>query len=227
MRAGPRSVKKNGIEFIKQLSNKLIMKFNQRLLEGISGAHLIDLLQSLTVMGIIYLMLLPYFAAFNSFSQDRHFSQEILSRFMAEAAGADNQTAKLGHFTDTFYEINGVALTLQKQVNEAPLTGKPYTVITCDTSGHQDSDCVQNFNPLAVWDLPEYHEQKLFHPPFWRCWIFVISKNLPRFWQPPPAPWAWPAYSSPVFWTCPSTVPITPRCRNTPSISPRTAPSKN
>ncbi len=114
------------------------MKFNHRLLEGLSGAHFIDLFQSLTFLGIIYLMLLPYFAAFNSFSQDRHFSQEILSRFMQEAAGPDTQTAKLGHFTDTFYEINGVALTLQKQVNEAQLTGKPYTVITCDTAGNPD-----------------------------------------------------------------------------------------
>ena len=189
MRAGAKVGEKEWYEFIKQLSNKLIMKFNQRLLEGISGAHLIDLLQSLTVMGISYLMLLPYFAAFNSFSQDRHFSQEILNRFLsAAAAGADKQGAKLAHFTDTFYEINGVALTLQKQVSEAQLTGKPYTVITCDTAGHPDSECVKNLKPLAVWDLPEYQEQKLFHPPILEMLDFCYRQKFSQILAATPGP---------------------------------------
>ena len=88
-RRGTKVDDKEWYDFIKQLSNKLIMKFNDRLLEGLSGAHFIDLFQSLTVLAIIYLMLLPYFAAFNSFSQDRHFSQEIFCRFMQDAAGPD------------------------------------------------------------------------------------------------------------------------------------------
>ncbi len=189
MRAGTKVSEEEWYEFIKQLSNKLIRKFNQRLLEGISGAHLIDLLQSLTVMGISYLMLLPYFAAFNSFSQDRHFSQEILNRFLsAAAAGADKQEANLAHFTDTFYEINGVALTLQKQVSEAQLTGKPYTVITCDTNGHPDSECIKNLQPLAVWDLPEYQEQKLFHPPILEMLDFCYRQKFSQILAATPGP---------------------------------------
>ena len=189
LRSGTKVGDQEWFDFIKQLSNKLIMKFNQRLVEGLSGAHFIDLFQSLTVMGIIYLMLLPYFAAFNSFSQDRHFSQEIFSRFMDEATGGqDNQAAKLGHFTDTFYEINGVALTLQKQVSEAQLTGKPYTVVTCDTAGHPDCECIQNFNPLAVWDLPEYHEQKLFHPPLLEMMDFCYQQRFTQILAATPGP---------------------------------------
>ena len=189
MRAGTKVGEEEWYEFIKQLSNKLIRKFNQRLLEGFSGANLIDLLQSLTVMGTSYLMLLPYFAAFNSFAQDRHFSQEILNRFLsAAAAGADKQGAKLAHFTDTFYEINGVALTLQKQVSEAQLTGKPYTVLTCDTNGHPDSEYIKNLKPLAVWDLPEYQEQKLFHPPILEMLDFCYRQKFSQILAATPGP---------------------------------------
>jgi len=189
MSAGTKVGEEDWYEFIKQLSNKLIRKFNQRLLENISGAHIIDLLQSLTVIGISYLMLLPYLAAFNSFSQDRHFSQEILNRFLLAAAeGTDGPGAKLAHFTDTFYEINGVALTLQKQVSEAQLTGKPYTIITCDTNGHPDSECVKNFKPLAVWDLPEYQEQKLFHPPLLEMLDFCYRQKFNQILAATPGP---------------------------------------
>ena len=188
-RGGANVGEEEWFEFIAQLANKLIQKFNQRLLEGISGAHLLDLFQSLTVIGVIYLLLLPYFAAFNSFSQDRHFSQEILSRFLSAAEAGLGQTGtKLAHFTDTFYEINGVALTLQKQVNEALLSGKPYVVITCDTGRHADSEGVKNFTPLGVWDLPEYREQKLFHPPILEMLRYCYEERFSRILAATPGP---------------------------------------
>lgn len=189
LRHGKKIEEKEWFEFITQLSNQLIQKFNQRLLEGISGAHIIDLFQSLTVIGIVYLLLLPYFAAFNSFSQDRHFSQKILSRFMSPAeAGADRPMQKLAHFTDTFYEINGVALTLQKQVNEAQLTGKPYTVVTCANGTPATNHGVKNFSPLAVWDLPEYREQKLFHPPILEMLHYCYQQRFSRILAATPGP---------------------------------------
>ncbi|MGQ9921846.1 MAG: glycosyltransferase [Desulfobacca sp.] len=176
-------------EVIAQLSNRLIARFNQQLLEGISGAHLMDIFQSLTVIGVVYLLLLPYFAAFNSFSQDRHFSQEILSHFMSGTEGEVGHAGfRLAHFTDTFYEINGVALTLQKQVHEALLSGKPYVVVTCDTGRHADSEGVKNFTPLAVWDLPEYQEQKLFHPPLLEMLRYCYEQDFSRILAATPGP---------------------------------------
>ncbi len=189
LRQGVKIGEEEWFDFITQLSNQLIRKFNQRLLEGISGAHLVDLFQSLTIIGLVYLMLLPYFAAFNSFAQDRHFSQKILCRFMTEAeADATQPATKLAHFTDTFYEINGVALTLQKQVQEAQLSGKPYTVVTCDPGHHAVQSGVKNFAPLAVWDLPEYREQKLFHPPLLEMLHYCYQERFTRLLAATPGP---------------------------------------
>ncbi|AEB08091.1 glycosyltransferase [Desulfobacca acetoxidans] len=183
------SDEKQWFAFVKELSDKILIKFNQRLDEGVRGAHFIDLFQSLTVIGIIYLLLLPYVAAFNSFAQDRHLSEEILARFMdMRISGKDQPQTKIAHFSDTYYEINGVALTLQKQANEAQLSHKPYTVITCDVTGHENSRCVQNFTPLAVWDLPEYQEQKLFHPPLLEILNYCYDQKFTRVLAATPGP---------------------------------------
>ena len=176
-------------EFITRLANQLLRKFSDRLLTGINGAHLVDVLQSLTAIGVVYLLLTPYFAAYNSFAQDRHFSQKILAHF-AGAAGveAHRPAIKLAHFTDTFYEINGVALTLRQQVQEASCSNKPYVVITCDPGNHADNKCVKNFIPLAVWDLPEYQEQKLFHPPILEILRYCYEEGVNHILAATPGP---------------------------------------
>jgi glycosyltransferase involved in cell wall biosynthesis len=188
IRSGKKRGEQEWFAFIKELSNKILEKFNHRLYEGLTGANFIDLLQSLTVMGIIYLLMLPYFAAYASFAQDRHFSQKVLNRFTEVPALDTEQAGKMAHFTDTFYEINGVALTLQKQAEEAQTSHKPYTIITCDVDGHQNCRCVRNFQPLAVWDLPEYREQKLFHPPVLEILDYCYAEKFSHILAATPGP---------------------------------------
>ncbi len=71
----------------------------------------------------------------------------------------------MAHFTDTFYEINGVALTLQQQVHFAAATKRPYTLITCDDQNRPPEKGVVHFAPIGTYDLPEYEQQKIFYPP--------------------------------------------------------------
>jgi hypothetical protein len=55
----------------------------------------------------------------------------------------------VAHFTDTFYEINGVALTLQQQVQLATATNRRYTLITCDGQNRKPQKGVIISSPLA------------------------------------------------------------------------------
>ena len=73
---------------------------------------------------------------------------------------------KLGHFTDTFYDVNGVAQTLQQQVQAALKNDKHLTIITCDAQAEKTGDGVKNFTPMGVYEIPEYTEQKVYYPPF-------------------------------------------------------------
>jgi glycosyltransferase involved in cell wall biosynthesis len=73
---------------------------------------------------------------------------------------------KIANFTDTFYEVNGVAGTLKRQLEAASRTDKNYRVITCDSGNSRCDEGVRNFTPIGVYEISVYPEQKLFYPPF-------------------------------------------------------------
>jgi glycosyltransferase involved in cell wall biosynthesis len=97
--------------------------------------------------------------------------------------------ANVAHFTDTFYEINGVALTLQQQVRMALKNNKKLTVITCHAENHRDERSgVKNFNPTGVYELPEYPEQKIYYPPFLEMLNYCYEQNFTRIQSATPGP---------------------------------------
>jgi glycosyltransferase involved in cell wall biosynthesis len=94
----------------------------------------------------------------------------------------------VAHFTDTYYEINGVAATLQQQVLLAQKTGKNLTVVTCEEEIHPHVEGVKNFTPIGVHSLPEYPDQKLFYPPFLEMLRFCYKEKFTHLHSATPGP---------------------------------------
>ena len=94
----------------------------------------------------------------------------------------------MAHFTDTFYEINGVALSLKSQMESARQIGKDYTIITCDTKKRPAQPGIKTFSPIGVLQLPEYREQKLFHPPFLEIIDYCYLRNFTHIMAATPGP---------------------------------------
>lgn len=102
------------------------------------------------------------------FSHDRKLSRNFVARFnRRKQITTITPVMKVAHFTDTFHEINGVALTLQQQIETAMSTQKDMTIVTCgpDKENSRDRQGVKNFQPIGIFELPEYPELKLFYPP--------------------------------------------------------------
>lgn len=155
--------------FCNGATNKVLKQFADNLLSRLSGGNLFDIFQAVGSAGALYAVLAPYFLAYTLFHQDRRFSAEVLQRVLGRAPG---QEPKVAHFTDTFYEINGVALTLRHSAELAAASGKALTMLTCapremaeDAARGDDATGVRNFPPIGVFDLPEYPQQKVFYPP--------------------------------------------------------------
>ena len=172
---------------INRLANKVLHPFHEHFQKAISGANLIECLNSFTPTGLVYLGLGPYIAAFSSFSEDRVLASQITERFLSPGNGKAKDI-NLAHFTDTFYEINGVSLTLQRQVAAAFQAEKNYTIITCDENGNPPQNGVQNFAPIGVFNLPEYPEQRLYHPPFLEILNFCYVNNFTHILAATPGP---------------------------------------
>lgn len=175
---------------LNRLSRSLLTQFHRKLRQALFGANFIDLINSASSSGLVYLGLSPYTAAFSSFAADRDLGRDILKRFMPAGHGQRGAMEKfrIAHFTDTFYEINGVALSLRRQMESARRAQKDYTIITCDTKKHPRQPGIQNFSPIGVFQLPEYREQKLFHPPFLEILDYCYAREFTHILAATPGP---------------------------------------
>ena len=176
--------------FVNQVSNKVMVHFWDSLLSNLSGAQILNMFQSLGSAGAAYTILAPYFVTFTVFSRDRHFSAAAMESFGVGKSGAGGGTrpVKIAHFTDTFHEINGVALTIGHQLELAQKTGKDLTVITCDAETRPPRAGLINFNPIGAYGLPEYPDQKMFLPPFLEMLNFCYEKGFTQIHAATPGP---------------------------------------
>lgn len=183
-------LEKTWFEFVNKVSNKVLLHFGDHLLNHLSGANFFNIFNSIGSAGALYSLLAPYFVSFSLFTKDRQLVEKIWERFpyLASTVPSNRETVHVAHFTDTFYEVNGVALTLQQQVQTAIKTGKKLTVITCDAENHAAADGVRNFNPIGVYSLPVYQEQKLFYPPFLEMLNYCYEQNFTRIHSATPGP---------------------------------------
>ncbi|MFW6286498.1 MAG: glycosyltransferase family 4 protein, partial [Candidatus Sumerlaeota bacterium] len=151
--------------FVNQISNNMLRHLAKHVTGHFQGVNPFDFFHTLGSGGALYTLLVPYFAAYANYSRNRHFSREVHQRFNGERNMPP--APRLGHFTDTFEEVNGVARTLQKQVELAGRTGKNLTMITAPSpdSGMERMAGVHYIKPIDTINLPEYQEQNLYIPP--------------------------------------------------------------
>ena len=99
-------------EFVHHISNETLLHFLDPFMDHLSGANVFDIFSSLGSAGALYSLLAPYFLSFSLFARDREVTEKIRLRF-AQNGVPQIQTAdamNVVHFTDTYYEINGVAV---------------------------------------------------------------------------------------------------------------------
>lgn len=185
-----KNAEKRWFEFVNKVSNKVLMHFGNHLMDHISGGNFFNIFNSLGSAGALYSMLAPYFVAFSIFTQDRQLVDQIIDRYphLVRKKLRERKDVHVAHFTDTLYEVNGVAHTLQQQVRQAIQTGKKLTVITCDAENHAKKQGIKNFRPVGVYELPVYQEQKLFYPPFLEMLNYCYEQGFTHIHSATPGP---------------------------------------
>ena len=179
-------------EWVQQLSSRLIIHFSDHLMDHISGANVFSIFHTIGSAGGLYTLLAPYFVAYSQFSRGRELGEAVRQRMVHQGNRNDmdtqNKAINIAHFTDTFYEINGVAKTLQQQVKLAAENNKRYTLITCDKEVPVNLRGVKHFEPIGTYDLPEYPEQKIFYPPLLDMLDYCHGKGFNHIQSATPGP---------------------------------------
>lgn len=186
----PDAQEENWFEFVNTCANQVMRHFAEHTVEHLSGVNVFNLFHTIGSAGGLYTLLAPYFVAFSLFSRDRDFSEGLMTRFAGDKqADADRpQRFRVAHFTDTFYEVNGVARTLRQNVRIARQNNKELTIITCDRRDPSPEKGVKQFRPVSVHELPEYPEQKLFCPPFLEILRYCYERQFSCIHSATPGP---------------------------------------
>lgn len=171
--------------FVTRASNKVLSGFGDRLMNQLSGANVFDIFNGLGAAGALYTVLAPYFVAYTVFTKDRVLAREAHAALRGEPA---DKQIKVGHFTDTFHDVNGVALTLKMQVNMAHKHGKELRVVTCACGGGEDMPGVKQFAPIGSCELPEYPGQTFHYPPFLEMLEYVYEQGFTHLHSATPGP---------------------------------------
>jgi glycosyltransferase involved in cell wall biosynthesis len=183
---------KTWFAFVNQSANQVLKHSADHMLRKIAQGSIFDIFHSLGSAGALYTLLMPYFLSYSLFAHDRQFSREVRASLAADKGlmqEGDALQPKVAHFTDTFYEVNGVALTLQQQLSLARSTSKDMTIITCaPDEAVQGGEGVRNFTPIGVFELPEYPELKLYYPPLLDMIQFCFDQEISHIHSATPGP---------------------------------------
>ena len=118
-------------DFVDRVSEKVLRRFGDSALESLARADLPGAFQALGAAGSCYTLLAPYLVAYALFTRDRRFAATCLKRHLARRGQAvPALDTRVAHFTDTFHDVNGVALTLQWELESARRHGKHLAVLT-------------------------------------------------------------------------------------------------
>ncbi|MGD9279809.1 MAG: glycosyltransferase [Desulfobacterales bacterium] len=183
-------IEKQWFMFVREISNRVLLQFADHLLDHFSGAHLFSIFHTIGSAGGFHTLLAPYFVAFAQYSKHRHVQHMVEKRFQRQAMAATRTglCENVAIFTDTFYGINEVALTLQQQVLSATKFNQMLTVITCDGENRSHKIGIKNFKPIGAYEFSEYPESKLFYPPLMEMLEFCYQQNFTRIHAATPGP---------------------------------------
>ncbi len=181
-------------DFVNRTAHGVLSHFAEKLLHTVASANIFELFQTMASSGALYTALSPYFVAYTLFTKDRAFCRRALARALElrgapEALSTTAKPFKLAHFTDTFFETNGVAMTMQEHVRLAEqVQDKDLTVVTCHPDKTWQSPRVCNFEPIGEYDLPEYPELKLLYPPVLKMLSWVYENEFTHIHVATPGP---------------------------------------
>ena len=157
------------LELIAGATEAVLKTCADSILKDLLKGNFFNLFKVIGATSSLYMLLIPYGVSYNLFACDAQFAASCLS----ESSGQEPDTELcLGHFTDTFDDVNGVAKSLRELLPLAQAHNSRLQVLTCMPDNvvakYQGANAPVNFTPVGSFVLPEYPELSLQYPPVLR-----------------------------------------------------------
>jgi glycosyltransferase involved in cell wall biosynthesis len=147
----------------------MVSAVNRDVAAGVAGSvqrslgrgELAGVFDALSTVAAHQALLIPYYFAL--FQQNRE--RAVLARVTGRRAGVTASSLRLGVFTDTFDEVNGVGRFIRDMSRQGRASGRSLTVCTSTAKPVVDCPSRVNFAPLFTRPTPFYADQPISIPP--------------------------------------------------------------
>jgi len=148
---------------------RLVNDVNRDVIQGLKGvidkafetASFTALFEAIAAILAHQFVLTPYYFSLFHQNKERH----LLRSLTGKLAAPDERTLKVGLFTDTLDDVNGVSRFLRDVGGQAARENRRLVIHTCVSSPVHALPNRKNFAPLLEVPLPAYPDVKLAIPP--------------------------------------------------------------
>jgi glycosyltransferase involved in cell wall biosynthesis len=148
---------------------RLVNDVNRDVTRGLKGAidkafataSFTGLFEAIAALLAQQFVLSPYYFSLFHQNKERHLLRKLTGRL----AAPDERTLKVGLFTDTLDDVNGVCRFLCDMAGQSSREGRRLVIHTCASSPRHELPNRRNFVPLLGLPLPAYPEMNLSIPP--------------------------------------------------------------
>ncbi len=148
-------------EFLSNVNRDIARGIADSVTRSLDQKELTGVFDAVSAIATHQFILMPYYFAL--FHQNRE--RQILSRITGHGRKVSSEGMKLGVFTDTFDEVNGVGRFIQDMSRMARESGRTLIVHTSTDNPVVACPSRKNFKPMLSRPMPFYADQPLTIPP--------------------------------------------------------------
>ncbi len=174
------SIGRRWFGFISKAIDESLKDMLEYTFEQFKRGHIFNIFRTVGSISSLYFLSIPYYVSYRVFQETKDLAAGV------DLLCSSTPTPKVAHFSDTFHEVNGVALTLRQMKACAQRLGLDYQFISC--SDLDNVEGIKMFPPIKVFDLPEYSELKLAFPSVLEVMDYIYEGNFTHLHSATPGP---------------------------------------
>jgi glycosyltransferase involved in cell wall biosynthesis len=149
--------------FMSDLANRVTAKLSRDIINAAKDAKISKIVDLIPALGTIHTLLLPYYVAYGVTNSSNKVIKAVSDTYLPQDQRV-RSVKKVAMFTDTYDEVNGVAVIVKQMAQEAKNAGVEMLVIKSGPEKDHSDGNIFHFQSVADVSLPEYPETKLHFP---------------------------------------------------------------
>jgi len=161
-----RKLNERTFEVAGTITSQLVYRFMKKAIKKIYEGSIFGSIQTLASLIPVLMGLAPYMISFLHYNKNKKLMNDISKEFLGKDIQESVQPKK-AWVTDTFTDVNGVAVVIKKMAEIGVKHHHDLTIITCTNDEIVDTHInIKNFIPVGDFRLPQNDSFALAFPPF-------------------------------------------------------------